>query len=52
MNPPAWEETIPIFSDLDQDPEISVVVLAAEGDCFSVGIDLVEMAGAIPELAG
>ena len=52
MNPPAWEETIPIFNDLDQDPEVSVVVLAAEGDCFSVGLDLVEMAGAIPELAG
>ncbi|MDJ0808588.1 MAG: crotonase/enoyl-CoA hydratase family protein [Desulfobacterales bacterium] len=50
MNPPAWEETIPIFRDLDQDPEIRVVVLAAEGDCFSVGIDLVEMSGAIAEI--
>jgi enoyl-CoA hydratase len=50
MNPPAWEETIPIFRDLDQDPEIRVVILAAEGDCFSVGIDLVEMSGSIPEI--
>ena len=50
MNPPAWEEAIPIFRDLDQDPEIRVVVLAAEGDCFSVGIDLVEMSGAIAEI--
>ncbi len=50
MNPPAWEEPLPIFADLDQDPDIRVVILAAEGDCFSVGIDLVEMAEAIPEI--
>ncbi len=50
MNPPAWEETQPIFNDLDQDPDIRVVILAAEGDCFSVGIDLVEMSGAIAEI--
>ena len=51
MNPPAWEETLPIFADLDQDPDIRAVILAAEGDCFSVGIDLVEMAGALPEIS-
>ncbi|MDJ0665992.1 MAG: crotonase/enoyl-CoA hydratase family protein [Desulfobacterales bacterium] len=51
MNPPAWKETLPIFRDLDQDPEIRCVILAAEGDCFSVGIDLVEMSAAIPEIA-
>ena len=50
MNPPAWEEPLPIFADLDQDPDIRVVILAAEGDCFSVGIDLVEMAETIPEI--
>ncbi len=50
MNPPAWEEPQLIFEDLDQDADIRVVILAAEGDCFSVGIDLVEMSGAIPEL--
>ncbi len=50
MNPPAWEEIIPIFRDLDQDPEIRVVILAAEGECFSVGIDLVEMSGSISEI--
>ncbi|MBL0712517.1 MAG: enoyl-CoA hydratase/isomerase family protein, partial [Desulfosarcina sp.] len=50
MNPPAWKETVPIFHDLDQDTDIRVVILAAEGDCFSVGIDLVEMPGAIAEI--
>lgn len=50
MNPPAWEEPLPIFADLDQDPDIRVVILAGEGDCFSVGIDLVEMAETIPEI--
>jgi enoyl-CoA hydratase len=50
MNPPAWREAPAIFADLDQDPEIRVVILAARGPCFSVGIDLVEMAGALPEI--
>ncbi len=50
MNPPAWEETPSIFGDLDEDPEIRAVILTGEGDCFSVGIDLVEMSGAIPEI--
>ncbi len=50
MNPPAWEETLPIFRRLDQDPDIRVVILAGDGDCFSVGIDLVEMSGAIAEI--
>ncbi len=50
MNPPAWEETQPIFRDLDQDPEIRAVILSGAGECFSVGIDLVEMSGAITEI--
>ncbi len=50
MNPPAWREAPAIFEALDQDPAIRVVILAAEGPCFSVGIDLVEMAGALPEI--
>lgn len=50
MNPPAWREAPAIFEALDQDPDIRVVILAAEGPCFSVGIDLVEMAGALPEI--
>lgn len=50
MNPPAWQEAPPLFDALDQDPDIRVVILAAHGPCFSVGIDLVEMAGALPEI--
>lgn len=50
MNPPAWREAPAIFEALDQDPDIRVVILAAEGPCFSVGIDLVEMAGELPEI--
>ena len=50
MNPPAWREAPPLFEDLDQDAEIRVVILAARGPCFSVGIDLVEMADALPEI--
>ena len=50
MNPPAWREAPPLFEALDQDPEIRVVILAANGPCFSVGIDLVEMTGELPEI--
>ena len=50
MNPPAWQEAPSIFADLDRDDTIRVVVLAAEGPSFSVGIDLVEMAAAVPEI--
>jgi enoyl-CoA hydratase len=50
MNPPAWKEAPAIFADLDRDPDIRAVVLAARGPCFSVGIDLVEMAGELPEI--
>lgn len=50
MNPPAWREAPRVFEALDQDPAIRVVILAAHGSCFSVGIDLVEMAGELPEI--
>jgi enoyl-CoA hydratase len=50
MNPPAWREAPPLFEALDQDPEIRVIILAANGPCFSVGIDLVEMTGELPEI--
>lgn len=50
MNPPAWEEAPRIFADLDQDPEIRAVVIAAKGPCFSAGIDLVGMMPELPEL--
>ncbi|MDJ0763689.1 MAG: crotonase/enoyl-CoA hydratase family protein [Myxococcota bacterium] len=50
LNPPAWKEPIPIFDDLDKDPEIRVVVLSGKGPCFSSGIDLFGMMPEMPEL--
>jgi enoyl-CoA hydratase len=50
MNPPAWREAPPLFAALDQDPAIRAIILAAHGSCFSVGIDLVEMAAELPEI--
>jgi enoyl-CoA hydratase len=50
MHQPAWEETIPIFADLDADEDIKVVIVAGKGRCFSAGIDLVGMAAFTPEL--
>ncbi|GBC61509.1 enoyl-CoA hydratase [Desulfonema ishimotonii] len=50
MNPPAWKEAIPIFEDLDADPEIRVVIVAGKGDCFTAGIDLMGMIPALPEM--
>ena len=51
MHLPAWTEAIPIFDSLDADPEIRVVVIAGKGDCFCAGLDLMDMASAVPELA-
>ena len=50
MNPPAWKESIPIFRDLDQDPDIRCIILAGKGSCFSSGIDLMGMVPELPEL--
>jgi len=50
MHPPAWKESIPIFEDLDADNEIKVVIVSGRGKCFSAGIDLIAMAGSMPEL--
>ncbi|MFW6335299.1 MAG: crotonase/enoyl-CoA hydratase family protein [Desulfosalsimonas sp.] len=50
MNPPAWKESIPIFEDLDSDKDIRAVVIAGRGPCLSAGIDLMGMAGELPEL--
>ncbi|MBI9076093.1 MAG: crotonase/enoyl-CoA hydratase family protein [Desulfatibacillum sp.] len=50
MNPPAWSEAPVIFQDLDQDPEIRVIIVAGKGSCFSAGIDLMAMTQELPEL--
>jgi enoyl-CoA hydratase len=50
MNPPAWHELPPIMADLDADDAVRVVVVAARGEAFCAGIDLVAMAAELPEL--
>ncbi|MFH1153297.1 MAG: crotonase/enoyl-CoA hydratase family protein [Pseudomonadota bacterium] len=50
MNPPAWQESIPVFDDLDQDSEIRVIIVTGSGPCFSAGIDLIAMIPELPEL--
>ena len=50
MGPPAWTEPVQIFAELDQDPEIRVVILAGRGTCFSAGIDLMDMVPQLTEL--
>ena len=50
MGPAAWQEPVEIFADLDNDPEIRVVIVAGKGGCFSAGIDLMEMVPHLPEL--
>lgn len=50
MNLPAWREAMPIFDDLDKDPEIRVVVISGRGSCFTTGIDLIGMMEAVPEI--
>lgn len=48
MGPEAWTEPIKIFAELDQDPEIRVLIVAGKGSCFSAGIDL---RGMVPQLS-
>ncbi len=50
MGPAAWSEPLEIFAELDQDPEIRVIILAGKGSCFSAGIDLTEMVPQLSEL--
>lgn len=50
MNLVAWTDAPAVYEELDADPEIRVIVLSGKGECFTAGIDLISMAGAIPEL--
>ncbi len=50
MGPAAWTEPVEIFADLDNDPEIRVVIIAGKGSCFSAGIDLMGMVPQLSEL--
>jgi enoyl-CoA hydratase len=40
LNDTAWREMSQIFQELDQNPEVRVIVLAGEGKHFCAGIDL------------
>ena len=52
MGPDFWDELVPLFAELDADPEVRAVVLAGEGKHFSFGLDLQAMAPAMaPVLA-
>jgi len=51
MNEPAWTESPSIFADLDKDEDVKVVIISGRGKHFSAGIDLMGMAGVIPEVA-
>ena len=50
MGPDAWWDAPAVLEEVDADPEIRVAIVAGKGACFSAGIDLVGMAGSIPEL--
>lgn len=50
MNPPAWIDSVGIFKELDEDPEVRVIIVAGKGKDFCAGIDLFEIIGMLPEL--
>ena len=50
MNPDAWMDSPGVFKELDEDPEVRVIVAAGKGSTFCAGIDLIGMVGAMPEL--
>lgn len=45
MGPPFWDELPRVMAELGDDPETRVIVLAARGEHFSVGLDLMAMGG-------
>ncbi len=50
MNPPAFSELPQIISEMEQDDEIRVIIIASSGETFSSGIDLLEMSNEIGEI--
>jgi enoyl-CoA hydratase len=50
MNEPAWTESPGIFQDLSNDDDIKVVIISGKGKHFTAGIDVIGMAGVIPEM--
>ena len=47
MGPALWDDLPAMMDDLTDDPEVRVVVIAARGPCFTVGLDLKTMGGAV-----
>lgn len=47
MGPAFWEELPQVFAALDADPEVRVIVLAADGPVWTAGLDLVGMMPAL-----
>jgi enoyl-CoA hydratase len=52
MGPDFWRELPLIFAELDNDPEVRAIVLAADGKNFSYGLDLQSMGGSFATLQG
>ena len=50
MGPDAWVDSPAIFEELDNDPEVKVIIVSGKGSCFSAGIDLTSMMGFLPEV--
>jgi enoyl-CoA hydratase len=49
MGPAFWDELPHAMAELGADPETRVVILAARGDHFSVGLDLAAMGGTLAD---
>jgi enoyl-CoA hydratase len=47
MGPAFWDELPVCMAALTDDPEVRVVVVAARGPCFTVGLDLKAMGGSL-----
>ena len=49
MNQPAWKESIPIFEDLDRDPDIRAVVISGKGETgkTSMAASLIDLSGRV-----
>ncbi|MCB9687485.1 MAG: crotonase/enoyl-CoA hydratase family protein [Alphaproteobacteria bacterium] len=48
LGPGFWDEMPKVFADIDADPAVRCVVLRGAGDCFTSGLDLVEMLPRLP----
>jgi enoyl-CoA hydratase len=47
LGPPFWDALPLMMNELSDDPEVRVVVVAARGPAFTVGLDLKSMGGTV-----